>query len=101
MTEIIPSIPLRYSSGVWKSLRGGWVTSGRRRGWRTDRSNPPMTQSAEYNRFAHRWRELMESGMNYAHRYLEKPAMSAKLPDLILLCHSFRRSRSMAMRQHG
>src|SRR5215213_7871757 len=41
-----------------------------------------MTQSANYNNFADRWRELMNSGMNHAHRYLEKPAMSAKLPDL-------------------
>src|SRR5215213_9460807 len=41
-----------------------------------------MPQSADYSRFAQRWHELMQSGMNHAHRYLEKPAMLAKVPDL-------------------
>jgi ubiquinone/menaquinone biosynthesis C-methylase UbiE len=35
-----------------------------------------------YNGFAEEWAEIMRSGGNTAHRFLEKPSMYSKLPDL-------------------
>ena len=35
-----------------------------------------------YNQHAAQWAERLRSGNNPAHRFLEKPAMYAKLPDL-------------------
>jgi len=35
-----------------------------------------------YNKYADKWAKKMRSGGNNAHKYLEKPAMYAKLPDL-------------------
>src|SRR4051812_38955136 len=41
-----------------------------------------MASVTDYDKFAIGWREFKRSGLNYAHQYLEKPAMLAKLPDL-------------------
>lgn len=41
-----------------------------------------MSNSHEYNVHAQAWQERMKSGNNYAHRFLEKPAMASHVPDL-------------------
>ena len=38
--------------------------------------------NGSYNQKAKEWAERMRSGKNFAHTYLEKPAMYGKLPDL-------------------
>ena len=35
-----------------------------------------------YNNYAEKWAERLRSGKNLAHKYIEKPAMHSKLPDL-------------------
>jgi SAM-dependent methyltransferase len=48
-----------------------------------------MNSITSYNQKAKEWAERMRSGKNFAHTYLEKPAMYGKLPDLknkMVLC---------------
>ena len=35
-----------------------------------------------YDDYAKKWADKLRSGQNFAHKYLEKPAMYSKLPDL-------------------
>lgn len=45
-------------------------------------TTPPSTPPASYDALAKEWSERLKAGDNPAHRFLEKPAMQAKLPDL-------------------
>lgn len=41
-----------------------------------------MSNRQEYNAHAQAWQERLKKGNNYAHRFLEKPAMASHIPDL-------------------
>lgn len=48
-----------------------------------------MSDSKDYASFAKEWAEMVRGGKHYSHRFYEKPAMIAKLPDLtnkVVLC---------------
>lgn len=41
-----------------------------------------MSNSDDYASFAKDWADMVRSGKHYSHRFYEKPAMNAKLPDV-------------------